>query len=146
MAKLSSRSSRVPPSTVEFTEPSGTDGLTVGPNNPKTSLSSRDCGPGQVLCNEDRLSDYSESSLSITSPVISDGDNNRLAPDLDESETESDEDWDEEPKGDPNQGQNLQFQLQAAVAGLSHLFYFLKTTLADQKSSSTKRGQQGRYG
>ena len=71
----------------------------------------------QTLCNEDHLSDYSESSLSVTSPVISDDDgDDGWASGLDESETGSDEDL-EEPEGDPNRGQNLRFRLQAAAAG-----------------------------
>ncbi|KAF9645324.1 hypothetical protein BDM02DRAFT_3189817 [Thelephora ganbajun] len=82
----------------------------------------RDRTPQQVLCNKDHLSDYSESSLSITSPIISDDDNS-LEPDLNESETESDKDWEDEPEGNPNRGQNLQFQLQAAAAGVKHLSY-----------------------
>jgi len=37
--------------------------------------------------------------------------------DLDTRETESKEDWEDEPEGDPNWYQNLQFRLQAAAAG-----------------------------
>ena len=80
--------------------------------NPSTAV----YRPRQTLCNEDCLSDSSDSSLTVTSPVISDDDG--PVQDLDESESESDDEWDSELEGDPNQGQNLQFQLQAAAAGI----------------------------
>ena len=110
MAKLSSRSSRAPPS-ARLAEPP--EPPTVDQNDPQTSPSSGGHGLRWVLCNEDRLSNYSESSLSITSPVISD-DDGEPAPDVDESETESDEGWDDEPEGDPNKSQNLRFRLQVS--------------------------------
>ena len=91
------------------------------PDDTGTSPSG-DRAPQQVnvLCNEDRLSDYLESSLSITSPVVSDNDDE--VSDLDESETESDEDWEDGFEGDANRGQNLQFRLRAAAAGVERLF------------------------
>lgn len=123
MARLSSRAH---PSArpVEVAGPSGTDGLAVTPNNPGT-LSLEDHAPQWVLCNEDRLSNYSESS-SITSPIVSDDDDDGSTFGLDESETESDEDWEDELEGDPNRGQNLRFRLQAAAAGVMPLFFSLE--------------------
>ena len=77
-------------------------------------------GTQQTLCNKDCLSDYSESSLSVLSPVVSDDDgDDEWSSDPDESKTGSDEDL-EEPEGDPNRGQNLQFHLQAVAAGTKH--------------------------
>jgi hypothetical protein len=133
MAKLSSQASqysrplRAPPARpVAFTRPSGTDKFNTGPEDPGPSSSGRNLRPREVLSNEDRLSDYSESSLSIASPVVSDNENDGPGQDFDESETESDESWEDELEGDPNRGQNLQFRLQAAAAGLSSLLLLRK--------------------
>lgn len=125
MAKLSSRSLQAPPSarSAGLVGPSGTDRLTVIPDDNGTSPSGDRAPPEvNVLCNEDRLSNYSESSLSITSPVVSDDDDEGSVLDLDESETESNEDWEDGLKGDVNRGQNLQFRLRAAAAGAECLF------------------------
>lgn len=85
--------------------------------------------PQQILSNEDRLSDHSESSLSVESPIVSDDNEDEQLLDLDESETGSDSDWEVEPEGDANRGQNLQFRLQAAAAGEKHLFFSFKSIL-----------------
>ena len=116
---------------VRFTGPSDVDRLTVGPNDLETPSSGRNRRSQQVLCNEDHLSEYSDSSLSITSPVVSDDEDNELGSDLDESESESDENWDDEAEGDPNWGQNLQFWLQAAAAG-TQISYNSKQTLENE--------------
>lgn len=102
--------------TVELAQPSMDDRLTVGPDDLGSPLSEV-YRPQQTLCNEDHLSESSESSLNISSPVISDtGDG--PAPGVNESESESsDNEWDDEAKDDLNRGQNLQFWLQAAAAG-----------------------------
>lgn len=115
MAKLSLLLQAPPVRSTRLTGPSDTGEPAVTLDDTETPLQ-------QVLCNEDHLSGSSESSLFVASPVISDdgNDNEGLVLDLDMSESESEEDWEDEPEGDPNRGQNLQFRLQAAMAGMEH--------------------------
>ena len=110
MARLSSRA-HPPARPGKLAGLSDPDEAIVVPNDTGSPLPEAHTPP-RILCNEDRLSDSSESSLS---PVVLDDDGNGEFPqDLDESETKSDESWEGEPEGDANRGQNLQFRLRAA--------------------------------
>ena len=101
------------------------DGGTLPPRDPRSQQTRQ---PRRVLCNKDQLSD--DESLSTSSLVVSDEDD-QLVSGVDESEPESDEDWECEPEGDPNYGQNLQFRLRAAAAGTVSKCLSDKTTLVD---------------
>lgn len=106
---------------MEYTHPlSATTGVTPGSDGLQVPLVEAPW-PQRVLCNEDDLSDFSDSSLSITSPIVSKDGDNRGGTELepDESETESSDEWEDDLEGlDPNKGQNLHFRLQAAAAGM----------------------------